>query len=99
VQAVIHDMATAVSVVAVAVVTTGGALMAVTRGYVRRTIDSTLTKKVHDEVAEQMQPVVKKVDDMSKAQKRNEEKWDVRLRTIENNGARIIGMLEAQANQ
>ena len=113
VQAAFVHLASEIAAVVVGVLAAGGAMMATTRGYIRRTIDSMLDTKVHEEVADQMRPVLVKVDAMCDAQERAEHrqeagmaeidgrvrKVDDRVRTIESTSAEVLGLVKAIAKQ
>ena len=101
-------VASEIAAVVGGIVMAGGALVATSRGYIRRTIDSMLTVKVHDEVETQMRPMLVKVDAMCDAQEHAERrqeagmaeidgrvrKVDDRLRTIETNSAEVLGIVK-----
>jgi hypothetical protein len=87
-------MAAAGAAVVLAVLGVGAAMSATARAPIDRRIRILLGDTVRDEVTEQMQPIVKKVDKIQTTQERNEEKWDQRLRAIEANGSKMLGVLE-----
>ena len=107
VQAAFTHMASEIAAIVGGLVMAGGAVVATSRSYIRRTIDSMLTAKVHDEVTDQMAPLAVKIDDLCDAQEKADHRrtaeiaeFDGRLRTIEAIGNKTLGIVEGlHANQ
>ena len=107
VQAAFTHMASEIAAIVGGLVMAGGAVVATSRSYIRRTIDSMLTVKVHDEVTDQMAPLAVKIDDLCDAQEKADHRrtaeiaeFDGRLRTIEAIGNKTLGIVEGiHANQ